>query len=329
MARIVMELTNRCNLRCRHCFDQRHAGSGDLPLGLIEKVLRDARACGVDHVSFSGGEPTLHRHFAEILERIREARCTFGLVSNGSTFRQIYPLLLAYRESFAGVTFSLDGARRETHDRLRGAGSFRQVMRAASICHVKALPFTFNMVLTHENHHEIDDLVELASRLGSDGVRFGHLMAGPGVETGELDLSPNERRAIEARIWRLQKNAPIPVGMAPGYYSESPFFPCGPLVMEEFNIDYKGNLTLCCHLSGHSAATPSPDHIANLEDVSLAEACARFGRRVATYLEDKRVRVARGDFGDLDHFPCRYCAQYLDAASGPIRPIPMQWLQNH
>ena len=40
MARIVIELTNRCNLHCLHCFDERHAATGDLPL----KFLR--RCCG-------------------------------------------------------------------------------------------------------------------------------------------------------------------------------------------------------------------------------------------------------------------------------------------
>jgi len=43
MRRIVMELTDRCNLRCRHCFEQRHAGTGDLSFAIIEGVLRDAR----------------------------------------------------------------------------------------------------------------------------------------------------------------------------------------------------------------------------------------------------------------------------------------------
>ena len=46
------------------------------------------------------------------------------------------------------VTFSLDGAHEATHDRLRGTGSFRRVMRAASLCVVKELPFSLSMVVT-------------------------------------------------------------------------------------------------------------------------------------------------------------------------------------
>ena len=210
------------------------------------------------------------------------------------------------------MTFSLDGAREATHDRLRGPGSYRRVLRAASICVFKDLPFTLNMVLTAQNRHEVKELVGLAGRLGSQGVRFGHLMPTPETALGRLDLSPHERRDVEADIWRLQKSAAVPVGMAPGYFSDSPFFPCAPLELEEFNLDYRGNLTLCCQLSGSSGATPGNDVISNLHEVSLAEACERFRQRVATYLADKQARVRGGELTELDHFPCWYCVKYID-----------------
>jgi MoaA/NifB/PqqE/SkfB family radical SAM enzyme len=92
MARIVIELTNRCNLRCQHCFAERHAATGDLPLAIIAKVLRQGRACGIDHLAFTGGEPTIHHQFPEILRRVCAEGYTFSLVSNGMTFPQIYPV---------------------------------------------------------------------------------------------------------------------------------------------------------------------------------------------------------------------------------------------
>jgi MoaA/NifB/PqqE/SkfB family radical SAM enzyme len=311
MARLVIELTNRCNLRCRHCFEERHAGSGDLPLEIIKKVLSEGKSCGIDHLAFTGGEPTLHRQFDEIISRVCKAGYTFSLVSNGVNFPHVYPVLLLHRQWFNGVTFSLDGAREETHDRLRGKGSYRQVMRAATICVFKELPFTLNMVLTAQNRHEVGGMVSLAERLGSGGVRFGHLMSTNETAARGLDLSPQERRAAEGDIWRLQKSAAVSVGMAPGYFSESPFFPCAPLELKEFNLDYRGNLALCCHLSGYSGVNQGTDVMGNLHELSLAEACERFHQRVAGYLADKRDTVNRGEFSELDHFPCWYCVKYL------------------
>ena len=108
--------------------------------------------------------------------------------------------------------------------------------------------------------------------------------------------------------------------MAPGYFSESPFFPCGPLELEEYNLDYQGNLTLCCQLSGYSGpASYGGDVIGNLKEITLTEACECFRQRVATYLADKRDKINRGEFSELDHFPCWYCLKYLGKTS---------WLNN-
>ena len=312
MSRLVVELTNRCNLRCQHCYEERHAATGELSLELLEKVLSEGKDCGIDHLSFTGGEPTMHGRFAEIVDRVCDAGYTFGFVSNGSTLPKIYALLVRYRAAFKGATFSLDGAREQTHDSLRGKGSYRQVMRAASVCVARDLPFTLNMVLTARNRSEVEEMVSLAARLGSGAVRFGHLMPTPDTAARGLDLTPEERRETEAEIWRLQETAPLPVTMGPGYFSESPFFPCGPLELEEFNLDYRGNLTLCCQLSGYEGGTPGTDLMGNLQEVSFAEACGRFRQRVTIYLADKRERVREGKFGELDHFPCWYCVKYMD-----------------
>jgi MoaA/NifB/PqqE/SkfB family radical SAM enzyme len=317
--RLVIELTDRCNLRCGHCFEARHAGTGDLPLALLEKVLREGKPCGIEQLAFTGGEPTIHPQFSEIIRRVGEAGVAFGFVSNGFNFLRIYPLLITYRRWLKGVTFSLDGAREKTHDGLRGKGSYRQVMRAASICALKDIPFALNMVLTSQNRQEIGELVELAACLGSTAVRFGHLMFTPDTALRALDLSPQERLAVEAEIARLKESAPIPVTMAPGYFSESPLFPCAPLELQELNIDYRGNVTLCCHLSGYSGDASRADFMGNLAEVSLAEAVDRSRRMIAAYLTEKRAKVERGEFGRLDHFPCWYCLKYLDKTS---------WLKN-
>src|SRR4030042_1108877 len=97
MARISIELTNHCNLRCLHCSDGRHGAKGHLKIGIIEKVLKNARDQGFDHLAFTGGEPTLHPEFMDILKMVREAGYYFGFVSNGWNFTNIYERLLPYR----------------------------------------------------------------------------------------------------------------------------------------------------------------------------------------------------------------------------------------
>ena len=70
MARLVVELTNRCDLRCPHCFGERHAATGDLSLEIVDKVLAEASACGIDHWS----SPVASRHSIASSARFSSAR---------------------------------------------------------------------------------------------------------------------------------------------------------------------------------------------------------------------------------------------------------------
>ena len=122
MPKIVIELTNRCNLRCQHCFSGRHGGRDDLSMDIIEHILDEARDAGFEQIGYTGGDPTMHRQFVDILRMTNAAGYGFGFNTNGFNFTQFYPLLTELRAGLEIVTFSLDGATEATHDRLRGKG---------------------------------------------------------------------------------------------------------------------------------------------------------------------------------------------------------------
>jgi hypothetical protein len=105
--------------------------------------------------------------------------------------------------------------------------------------------------------------------------------------------------------------------MAAGYHSDSPFFPCGPLEREEFNVDYRGNVTLCCHLSGYGDALGGRDRVGNLADISLHEALHRVRSMVGEYLVTKRRRFERGELQEADFSPCRYCVRHFEEQAPP------------
>ncbi len=309
MPGITIELTNRCNLRCRHCFDNRHRADGDLDMMIIGKILNSAKAHGFHHLSFTGGEPTLHPEFTRILEMTSEAGYSFGFVSNGWNFMGLYGQLLPLRDRLGFITFSLDGAQEETHDRLRGKGSYRKVMQAVSACMIKEIPFTLNMVITSQNRGEIEEMKELAMKLGSHGLRFGHLLSNASASAQALYLSPEERRDVEAAMLSSQDDYPIAIAIAPGYYTED-LFPCAALQMKEFNIDWRGHVSLCCHLSGHGEGN---DHVAgDLDEMSFPEAYRWLSKFHEKFRQQKQTHHALGTFRDSDYFPCWYCENHFN-----------------
>ena len=328
MARIVLELTNRCNLRCQHCFSGRHGGRDDLPLELLQDVLDEAKTHGFDHLTFTGGDPTIHPHFTEVLRRTFEAGYEFSFVTNGYNFATTYPKLLPYRDALSQITFSLDGATEETHDRLRGRGSYRKVLGAMSVCTALGIPFSNNMVVTGHNRHELAQMAALATSLGSRGLRFGHLMPSPLTTAQNFDLSPKERKEVEAEIWALRDAHALPIAMAPGHHTTS-LFPCAPLHLQEINIDCKGFLTKCCHLSSHGEGVGDGDVAGDLRHVSFKEALGRLEAANKAFHAAKMARL-KGGLEDADFFPCWYCSNafkkvdWLDAFSN--NPwTPLRW----
>lgn len=305
---IIFELTNDCNLRCSHCLRDKSALHGYLSLEIIEQVLRKMQSFHrINMVSFTGGEPTLHPQFSEILKIVASAGYCFGFVTNGWHFSDTYQALLPYKSLLKAVTFSLDGAREETHDSLRGRGSYRKVMQAVSICVVKDIPFTLNTTVTAHNYGELQEMAAFAMKLGSRGLRFGHLMPTPLTAGHKLDLSPDKRREVENTVSQLQTAFPLRIAIAPRDYIAQNT-PCAPLRMEEFNIDWRGNLTLCCNLSGHGEELGNDDVVGNLHEMSFSEAYGCLVKLNRKFFHDKS-RDMRDE--DSDSFPCWYCLNYF------------------
>ncbi len=306
MKRIVLELTNRCNLRCAHCFEGRHGGRDWLAAEVFERIVRHASAVGYGEVSLTGGEPTLHPDFAAMVEQLAGAGYSVGMVTNGWNFPRVWQVVKAHQPQFRGVTFSLDGACEATHDGIRGAGSFRRVLQAMSICVARDIPFTLNMVLTRRNHAEIRELVALAAGLGAAGVRFGHLVPTPRSVDNGLYLSRAERDAADAVVREAAGEAAIPVGLAPGSRSTA-LYPCEPLRGNEINIDWRGNVSRCCHLSGQTHVADGDEVIGNVMDRPFPELVGRLEGAVEAFRQAKAEHFRSGRVTDGDYYPCDYC----------------------
>lgn len=84
-----LELTNRCNLHCVHCYSDSHSGSGYrdvLTTQDYENTMRQAFELGCRRVQFIGGEPQLHRDFPALLRTATGIGFEFVEVFSNLTF---------------------------------------------------------------------------------------------------------------------------------------------------------------------------------------------------------------------------------------------------
>jgi MoaA/NifB/PqqE/SkfB family radical SAM enzyme len=98
MAKLVIELTDRCNLRCGHCPSGRHGCRGEFGLELLAPILAEAPGCGIDRVAFTGGEPTLHTDFGQVVAMAAAVGLRISLVTNGWSLPKHLDVLLAHRD---------------------------------------------------------------------------------------------------------------------------------------------------------------------------------------------------------------------------------------
>lgn len=316
--RLIVELTNVCNLHCSYCLRDEdalyHTRASFFPVELLRRVVREAReAMGASNVMFTGGETTLHPEFGAALAAVRGEGLKCSFVTNGWHFERVWPAVSASRDAVTHVAFSLDGATREAHDRWRGEGSFVRLVRAFARCQAAGLPFSVKAGLRRDTLPHLEQIAMFAARMGASALSFGHLLPTSARDEQELALDERERTQAEQEVALLARVFKMRVTLNVGYYNTDPAAPCSALAGTSCNIDYRGRLSLCCNLSGYRGASGGADVVADLNAESFAEAYARLqslagaqnGRRRAALEAHAREGGGRADLSLGS--PCRFC----------------------
>jgi MoaA/NifB/PqqE/SkfB family radical SAM enzyme len=337
---IALHLTDRCQLDCKHCLRDPGKKPLDLPLDLIESVLDQAASFhGTRHVSLTGGEPTLHPRFLEVIDAIAARGMTWHMVTNGGSFGWLMGAVArdpVRRRALEHVYFSIDGADEATHDRIRGEGSFRQVMSACSLAALHGVPFMLQLVVNALNKHQIETVGVLAAELGAKRVSFCMLQPTGTPHDEGLKLSAAEWHAVNDRLDRLTSILKIEVRTPEGWPQKQPFHVCDVFQSIQLNVDVQGRLNLCCQHAGipQSDSPPSgeSDVVADLRETSLADAHERLLGVIHRAQVAKLAQMKAGAFGEWDVFGCNWCLKHFgkphwsgDAVEGPAAERP-RWI---
>lgn len=169
--RMQWHLSDRCNLRCAHCYQN---GFSDQGRGMAEwlPILEQFRAFLGNppqripgHITVTGGEPFAHPEFPALLERLAALRdeFTFAILCNGTLIDAALACRLA-KWAPHYVQVSLDGAP-ATHDALRGAGSHAAAV--AGVKHLVAAGVRTMLAFTaqRDNFREFPEVVRLGQQL--------------------------------------------------------------------------------------------------------------------------------------------------------------------
>lgn len=188
-----LELTNRCNLRCVHCYAESGPYTGDtdrLNRGHYETLLLDAHKLGCRRVQFIGGEPTLNRDIAALIEFAASARYTFIEVFSNLT-RLSPELIEVFARHGVHVATSVYASVAGVHDAITlSDGSFERTIAALRILVERAIPVRAGVITMNANAKEVDRTIGFLRSIGVDNVGTDHVRsfgrAGTTVERDSL-----------------------------------------------------------------------------------------------------------------------------------------------
>ncbi|MFC1878004.1 radical SAM protein [Thermodesulfobacteriota bacterium] len=195
----MVNITNRCTLRCKHCFVYRDGNPNDAcaemetPV-MLEKLAELQKLHGIQHMLWMGGEPLLR---PDVLQDGIKLFPSNTITTNGT----IKPIDLPN----CIYVISVDGPPR-LNDVVRGNGTFKKVMKTLS-----NIPDKFSStvmcqcVVTRQNEDSLEELVKLLRPTRAEGMTFSFYVPTKD-DMSELTWGSLERRDRAVRIvMRLKK----------------------------------------------------------------------------------------------------------------------------
>jgi MoaA/NifB/PqqE/SkfB family radical SAM enzyme len=175
---VAWQITNECNLACLHCIEESGPGKAfkdelarDEVLGVIDQLMEHE----VPYLSFSGGEPMLHPHFYEMVERVTSRGSQLKIETNG---HYLSPENCARLKDLGvkAVQVSLDGATSATFGRMRVRGEFDKTVQGIRNLATAGVPIEVNFSPAAFNIHEAARIVDFAHELGAFSFYSGRTM---------------------------------------------------------------------------------------------------------------------------------------------------------
>ncbi|RPJ55630.1 MAG: SynChlorMet cassette radical SAM/SPASM protein ScmE [Acidobacteria bacterium] len=216
-----IEITARCNLRCRYCyfFHNPAVEYRDLPTDEWLKFFDELGSFGIMNVILAGGEPFIREDLTTLLEGIVRNRMRFSLLSNGTLIDDEIAAFIAGTRRCDYVQVSLDGSCAAVHDSCRGKDSFDGAIRGIRTLQRHRVNVAVRVTIHRNNVNDLENiarlLLEELNLPGFSTNSAGYLGTCRLNAAGVL-LSRQERQVAMATLLRLAEKYPNRISASAG-----------------------------------------------------------------------------------------------------------------
>jgi len=182
LSRLDIELTERCDNNCAHCYirvpqDDVDARRREMSTEQVKAVLSEAADLGAMNVRFTGGEPLIREDFAELYLFARRLGLSVTLFTNARGISAEIADLLAHVPPRELVEVSVYGMSQKTYDATaRCPGAYEQFRRGVELLLERGVPFVVKGPLLPGLAEEVVEFEEWAATLPSMSRPPGYSM---------------------------------------------------------------------------------------------------------------------------------------------------------
>ena len=198
---IQWHLTERCNLRCRHCYQQRRKPREmsidelkqhiDGATEMLEAWKKEYDISLSPSINFTGGEPFLYKGLWDVITHAKKRGYKVAILTNGCLITE-EAARKASAMGIADIQISLEGPP-DIHDSIRGPGSFAAAAEGARLLVDAGVSVSANMTLSRLNIDSIKETARIAEGSGFSGIGFSRLVpCGSGEKLLASFLTPQE-----------------------------------------------------------------------------------------------------------------------------------------
>ena len=188
--------TNRCKLKCAHCYqDASECQSNELTTYEAKAMIEQIAQAGFRVMIFSGGEPLLRDDIFQLVAHAASCglRPVFG--TNGTLITpQVAKKLKDAGAAAMGI--SIDSLDPEKHDQFRGVeGAHAQTLAGIEACREAGLPFQIHTTVVDWNREEVCLISDFAEQIGASNHSIFFLVPvgrGENIQADALDVAQNE-----------------------------------------------------------------------------------------------------------------------------------------
>ena len=171
LGHLDIELTERCNNACIHCYINQFENNPDLKsremdTTFIKGILQQAADLGCLTVRFTGGEPLLREDFIELYTFSRHLGIQVILFTNATLITEDLCVLFKHIPPGKPISVSVYGMHAASYDAVvRRTGAFEEFWHGITLLREHEIPFTVKQSLLPQNKDEMDEFETFASQL--------------------------------------------------------------------------------------------------------------------------------------------------------------------